>query len=126
MNFNILGIFSVLFALFLFSHFFQLYLWFGSDATYLRLPRLLKIFSYWEFIERLDAILEKPYILRIVKTVNYMLYLIHINACAYYAISSLEGIGKVFSIFSKTFKPASQIVSLRGQYCMTKSQCKHK
>ena len=40
-----------------------------------------------------DAILEKPYFLRIVKTVNYMLYLIHINACAYYAISEWEGVG---------------------------------
>jgi hypothetical protein len=41
----------------------------------------------------LDAILAKPYFLRIVKTVNYMLYLIHINACAYYAISQWEGVG---------------------------------
>jgi len=52
---------------------------------------MVKVLAYWEFIERLDAILEKPYFLRIVKTVNYMLYLIHINACAYYAISELEG-----------------------------------
>ena len=41
----------------------------------------------------MDAVLAKPYVLRIVKTVNYMLYLIHLNACAYYAVSAWEGIG---------------------------------
>ena len=73
--------------------FVKLYLLIGIDSTLLRLPRLLKVLAYWEFTDRLDAILEKPYFLRIVKTVNYMLYLIHINACAYYAISEWEGVG---------------------------------
>ena len=36
---------------------------------------------------------SKPYFLRIVKTVVYMLYLIHLNACAYYWISWWEGLG---------------------------------
>ena len=49
--------------------------------------------AFWDFIYRLDAVLAKPYVLRIVKTVNYMLYLIHLNACAYYAVSAWEGIG---------------------------------
>ena len=70
-----------------------LYFVLGVDATYLRIPRLIKVLAFWEFTERLDAILAKPYFLRIVKTVTYMLYLIHLNACAYYAISASEGIG---------------------------------
>ncbi len=41
----------------------------------------------------MDAKLSRPHVLRIVKTVNYMLYLIHLNACGYYAISAYEGIG---------------------------------
>ena len=49
--------------------------------------------AFWEFTDRLDAILAKPYFLRIIKTINYMLYLIHLNACAYYAISEWEGLG---------------------------------
>ena len=71
----------------------MLYLWLGIKATYVRLPRLIKVIAFWEFTERLDAILAKPYFLRLVKTVIYMLYLIHLNACAYYAISVWEGLG---------------------------------
>ncbi len=57
---------------------------------------LLPVFlaAFWEFTERLDSIMAKPYTLRIFKTVTYMLYLIHLNACAYFAISAWEGIGK--------------------------------
>ena len=70
-----------------------LYVVLGINATYLRLPRLIKVIAFWEFTERLDAILAKPYFLRIVKTVIYMIYLIHLNACAYFAVSAYEGIG---------------------------------
>ena len=71
-----------------------LYMWFGSDFVILRIPRLLKAYAYWEFIGRLDSMLAKPYFLRIFKTVNYMLYLIHLNACAYYLFSDWgPGIG---------------------------------
>lgn len=52
-----------------------------------------QVFAFWEFIYRLDSVLAKPYFLRIFKTVTYMLYLIHLNACAYFAISDWEGIG---------------------------------
>ena len=70
-----------------------LYLWLGTRFTIVRLPRLVKIVAFREFVYRLDSVMAKPYVLRIVKTVNYMLYLIHLNACAYYAISDWEGIG---------------------------------
>eukprot|EP00095_Tigriopus_kingsejongensis_P000955 snap_masked-scaffold83_size396513-processed-gene-0.1 protein:Tk00955 transcript:snap_masked-scaffold83_size396513-processed-gene-0.1-mRNA-1 annotation:"cyclic nucleotide-gated cation channel beta-1" len=70
-----------------------LYIWLGMRFTIVRFPRLIKVIAFWEFIYRLDAVMAKPYILRIVKTVNYMLYLIHLNACAYYAMSDWEGIG---------------------------------
>ena len=71
----------------------MLYLWLGIEATYVRFPRIIKVFAFWEFIDRVDTIISKPYFLRLVKTVIYMLYLIHLNACAYYFISWYEGIG---------------------------------
>ena len=71
----------------------MLYLWLGIEATYVRFPRIIKVIAFWEFIDRLDRLVSKPYFLRLVKTVIYMLYLIHLNACAYYFISWYEGIG---------------------------------
>jgi succinate dehydrogenase/fumarate reductase cytochrome b subunit len=67
-----------------------LYFQFGVNATLLRLPRLIKVVAFKEFTNRLENCLTKPYFLRIVKTVVYMLYLIHLNACAYFAISAWE------------------------------------
>ncbi|GLH15227.1 hypothetical protein R5R35_000308 [Gryllus longicercus] len=66
------------------------YLRFGTGQLLLRLPRLLKIQTFWEFFEQLDSILSSPYIVRIARTLTYMLYLIHLNACAYYAVSTWE------------------------------------
>ncbi|XP_040575637.1 cyclic nucleotide-gated channel beta-3 [Lepeophtheirus salmonis] len=75
------------------------YFWFGTNFVILRLPRLFKAYAYWEFIERLDSVLAKPYFLRIFKTLNYMLYLIHLNACAYYLFSDYQGIGSKDNAF---------------------------
>ena len=36
---------------------------------------------------------------RILQAVNNMLYLIHWNACAYYAISEYEGIGSNYFVY---------------------------
>ena len=66
----------------------------GLQNTFVRLPRLLKYGDFSEFFTRLDArIRHYQYILRLMKTIIYMIYLIHLNACAYYAISYYEGLG---------------------------------
>ncbi|PSN44756.1 hypothetical protein C0J52_10732, partial [Blattella germanica] len=59
----------------------------------LRFPRLLKVQTFWEFFERVDNLVASPYLVRMVRTSTYMLYLIHLNACAYYAFSSWQGLG---------------------------------
>uniref|UniRef100_A0AAX7T4U7 Cyclic nucleotide gated channel subunit beta 1b n=1 Tax=Astatotilapia calliptera TaxID=8154 RepID=A0AAX7T4U7_ASTCA len=59
----------------------------------LRLPRLLKIKSFFEFNDRLEAILTKAYIYRVIRTTTYLLYCLHFNACLYYWISDFIGLG---------------------------------
>ncbi|XP_062403819.1 cyclic nucleotide-gated cation channel beta-1-like [Sardina pilchardus] len=59
----------------------------------LRFPRLLKIMSFFEFNERLEAILTKPYFYRVIRTTTYLLYSLHCNACLFYWGSAYEGLG---------------------------------
>lgn len=64
---------------------------FGTSAVYLRIPRFLKIQSFWEFFKLLDRIIASPHMLRVGKTLSYMLYMIHLTACTYYAVSLYKG-----------------------------------
>jgi hypothetical protein len=59
----------------------------------LRLTRLLKIQTFWEFFSRIDAITKSPYLIRIIHTLIYKIYLIHLSTCAYYLMSWFEGFG---------------------------------
>ncbi|XP_013785149.2 cyclic nucleotide-gated cation channel beta-3-like [Limulus polyphemus] len=69
-----------------------LYIIYGFNAIF-RFPRMLKVQTFWDFFNRMDAVAKSPYIIRILRTLIYMMYLIHLNACAYYAMSVWEGIG---------------------------------
>nr|XP_046167257.1 cyclic nucleotide-gated cation channel beta-1-like isoform X2 [Oncorhynchus gorbuscha] len=59
----------------------------------LRFPRLLKVMSFFEFNDRLEAILTKAYVYRVIRTTSYLLYCLHCNACLFYWISAYEGLG---------------------------------
>ncbi|XP_062611191.1 cyclic nucleotide-gated cation channel beta-1-like isoform X2 [Saccostrea cucullata] len=62
-------------------------------VPWLRFPRYFKIQTFWEFFERCDQAVRSAHILRIIKTMIYMLFLIHVETCGYYAMSAYEGIG---------------------------------
>ena len=47
----------------------------------------------WEFFDRCDQIAKSGYVVRVIRTMIYMLFLIHVETCGYYAISVYEGIG---------------------------------
>ncbi|CAH1780519.1 unnamed protein product [Owenia fusiformis] len=64
----------------------------NGRATLLRLPRMLKLKSFWEFYERIDQSAKSVHLIRIAKTLTYMIYLIHVETCGYYAVSEYEGI----------------------------------
>ncbi|KAG7214882.1 hypothetical protein INR49_005151 [Caranx melampygus] len=66
----------------------------------LRLHRLLKINSFFEFNERLEAILTKAYIYRVIRTTTYLLYCLHCNACLYYWGSAFNGLGSTKWVYN--------------------------
>jgi len=43
---------------------------------------------------------SSPYVVRMARSLTYMLYLIHVNACAYYAVSTWKGLGTNSWVFS--------------------------
>ncbi|KAM3920645.1 cyclic nucleotide-gated channel beta-1 [Leptodactylus fuscus] len=68
-----------------------LYFKFGVKSI-LRFPRILKYMAFFEFNNRLEAILSKAYIYRVIRTTAYLLYCLHMNACFYYWASDYEGL----------------------------------
>ncbi|XP_012154767.1 cyclic nucleotide-gated cation channel beta-3 [Ceratitis capitata] len=76
------------------------YLKYGTGAVYLRFPRLFKIQSFWEVFKLLDRVISSPHFVRVAKTLTYMLYMIHLTACAYYAYSDYQGLGVNRWVFS--------------------------
>lgn len=69
-----------------------LYIFFGFNPIF-RTNRILKYTSFFEFNNRLEFIMDKAYVYRIIRTTGYLLFILHINACVYYWASDYEGIG---------------------------------
>lgn len=65
-----------------------------------RLPRFFKLHTFRNFFSLVDKLIASPHIIRITRTLLYMMYLIHLNACAYYAFSTWEGIGSNNFVFN--------------------------
>nr|XP_023648672.1 cyclic nucleotide-gated cation channel beta-3-like [Paramormyrops kingsleyae] len=68
-----------------------LYFHFGFTSLF-RVNRMLRHKSFFEFSDRLESIMSRAYIWRVTRTIGYLLYLLHINACLYYVASNYEGI----------------------------------
>nr|XP_017197744.1 cyclic nucleotide-gated cation channel beta-1 [Oryctolagus cuniculus]XP_051702773.1 cyclic nucleotide-gated cation channel beta-1 [Oryctolagus cuniculus]XP_051702774.1 cyclic nucleotide-gated cation channel beta-1 [Oryctolagus cuniculus]XP_051702775.1 cyclic nucleotide-gated cation channel beta-1 [Oryctolagus cuniculus]XP_051702776.1 cyclic nucleotide-gated cation channel beta-1 [Oryctolagus cuniculus]XP_051702777.1 cyclic nucleotide-gated cation channel beta-1 [Oryctolagus cuniculus]XP_05 len=75
-----------------------LYLKFGVNPL-LRLPRCLKYMAFFEFNDRLEAILSKAYVYRVIRTTAYLLYSLHLNSCLYYWASAYQGIGSTHWVY---------------------------
>ncbi|XP_028967679.1 cyclic nucleotide-gated cation channel beta-3-like [Galendromus occidentalis] len=66
---------------------------FSVYAPLLRYNRLLRIESYLVVFEKMEMVSKNAFLWRLVRIVSYMLLVIHLNACAYYVISRIQGIG---------------------------------
>uniref|UniRef100_A0A668ST25 Cyclic nucleotide-binding domain-containing protein n=1 Tax=Oreochromis aureus TaxID=47969 RepID=A0A668ST25_OREAU len=76
-----------------------LYIQFGFKSAF-RLNRLLKMDTFFEFSDRLESIMAKAYIWRVIRTIGYLLFMLHLNACFYYVASEYQGIGKTKWVYS--------------------------
>ncbi|KAM9374302.1 LOW QUALITY PROTEIN: cyclic nucleotide-gated channel beta-1 [Phaethornis superciliosus] len=65
----------------------------------LRFPRCLKYMAFFEFNSRLEAILSKAYVYRVIRTTAYLLYSLHVNSCLYYWASAYEGLGSTAWVY---------------------------
>uniref|UniRef100_F7EIJ8 Cyclic nucleotide-binding domain-containing protein n=1 Tax=Monodelphis domestica TaxID=13616 RepID=F7EIJ8_MONDO len=75
-----------------------LYLKVGVNSL-LRLPRCLKYMAFFEFNNRLESILSKAYVYRVIRTTAYLLYSLHVNSCLYYWASDYQGIGSTHWVY---------------------------
>lgn len=82
-----------------------LFLIFGPEMVILRFPRFFKLHTFWDFFNLVDKLIASPHFIRITRTLLYMMYLIHLNACAYYAFSAWEGIGSNNFVFNGKGSP---------------------
>ncbi|NXG66815.1 CNGB3 protein, partial [Hemiprocne comata] len=67
-------------------------IFFGFNPAF-RANRMLKHNTFFEFNDRLEAVMDKAYIYRVIRTTGYLLFILHINACLYYWASDYEGLG---------------------------------
>ncbi|XP_067349233.1 cyclic nucleotide-gated channel beta-3 [Channa argus] len=71
----------------------EIFYYFTGVNSLLRFPRLLKYMAFFEFNDRMEAVMKKAYIYRVIRTSTYLLYSLHINACLFYWGSDYEGLG---------------------------------
>uniref|UniRef100_A0A8C5HCE4 Cyclic nucleotide-gated cation channel beta-3-like n=1 Tax=Gouania willdenowi TaxID=441366 RepID=A0A8C5HCE4_GOUWI len=64
---------------------------FNFSSIY-RLNRCFKIESFFEFSDRLESIMAKAYIWRVARTTGYLLFMLHLNSCAFYVASVYQGL----------------------------------
>uniref|UniRef100_UPI001ED7DCAD cyclic nucleotide-gated cation channel beta-3-like n=1 Tax=Scatophagus argus TaxID=75038 RepID=UPI001ED7DCAD len=72
---------------------------FGFSSVY-RLNRCIRIESFFEFSDRLENVMAKAYIWRVARTTGYLLFMLHLNACAYFVASVHQGLGSTTWVYN--------------------------
>ncbi|CAJ0594316.1 unnamed protein product [Cylicocyclus nassatus] len=60
-----------------------------------RLNKLTKIPSFWQLFDLLDNSFSSPSVIRVTRTLSYMIYIIHCNSCIYYLLSAWQAFGQI-------------------------------
>uniref|UniRef100_A0A3Q3B6I8 Cyclic nucleotide-gated cation channel beta-3-like n=1 Tax=Kryptolebias marmoratus TaxID=37003 RepID=A0A3Q3B6I8_KRYMA len=69
---------------------------FGFSSGF-RLNRFIR--SFFEFSDRLESVMDKAYIWRVARTTGYLLYMLHLNACAFYVASVFQGLASTTWVY---------------------------
>ncbi|XP_029983607.1 cyclic nucleotide-gated cation channel beta-3 isoform X14 [Sphaeramia orbicularis] len=78
----------------------EVFYYFTGVNSLLRFPRLLKYSVFSEFNDRMESVMAKAYIYRVIRTSMYLLYSLHINACLFYWGSDYEGLGSTKWVYN--------------------------
>lgn len=65
----------------------------GLQFVFLRFNRLIKCYKIFTFADRTESRINFPNMFRILMLIFYILILIHLNACVFFFISSVTGLG---------------------------------
>uniref|UniRef100_A0A3P8WYK0 Cyclic nucleotide gated channel subunit beta 1a n=1 Tax=Cynoglossus semilaevis TaxID=244447 RepID=A0A3P8WYK0_CYNSE len=63
-------------------------------------PFCFQYMVFNEFNDRMEAVMKKAYIYRVIRTSTYLLYSLHINACLFYWGSAYEGLGSTKWVYN--------------------------
>ncbi|KJH52997.1 cyclic nucleotide-binding domain protein [Dictyocaulus viviparus] len=71
-----------------------IYIYSGPTPIW-RLNKLAKIQSFWQLFDLLDNSFSSPSVIRVTRTLSYMIYIIHCNSCIYYLLSAWQAFGQI-------------------------------
>ncbi|EYB85862.1 hypothetical protein Y032_0289g1500 [Ancylostoma ceylanicum] len=71
-----------------------IYIYSGPTPIW-RLNKLTKIPSFWQLFDLLDNSFSSPSVIRVTRTLSYMIYIIHCNSCVYYLLSAWQAFGQI-------------------------------
>uniref|UniRef100_A0A3P8RKK8 Cyclic nucleotide gated channel subunit beta 1a n=1 Tax=Amphiprion percula TaxID=161767 RepID=A0A3P8RKK8_AMPPE len=72
----------------------------GDIVVELTVAFLPQYSAFFEFNDRIEAVMKKAYIYRVIRTSTYLLYSLHINACLFYWGSDYEGLGSTKWVYN--------------------------
>ncbi|XP_061648287.1 cyclic nucleotide-gated cation channel alpha-4 [Phyllopteryx taeniolatus] len=93
------------------------YLVFGTQATTVRINRLLRTPRLSEALDRMETRTSYPNTFRITKLMSYIFVLIHWNACLYFALSNYIGFGSDGWVYPNISNPVFESTRRQYFYC---------